>query len=137
MATNGVKLIGPQGFKESSIWRFDEDADLYYPVLSPDDIPESERDLSILAEFTLPSGATASGYVVGISRVFSLGLFCNGRTFHVNKNLKDLSIKQVEQFLSCMGLSDVHAQEVFPLAFKTNINRAEFNEMEGIFNLIE
>ncbi|WP_430444406.1 hypothetical protein [Sphingorhabdus contaminans] len=88
----------PSDFFECPIWRYDYDDDLYYPVLETDDLPESEQDLTIRAIFTTPSGKKIDGYVVGISRVFSIGLFGEDRFFYVNKNLGPESREWMNEF---------------------------------------
>lgn len=126
----------PSDFFECPIWRYDDEDDLYYPILTPEDIPESERDLSIRAVFTTPSGKKLDGYVVGISRVFSIGLFGREGFFHANKNLKPESEGWMREFIQErpeLGLSS--PKDIFPLNYTTQIYQDGYADFSGTFNL--
>jgi hypothetical protein len=136
LVTNGIKIVEARDFKIFPVWRYDEDDDLYFPVLEGRDLPDSERDISILVDCTAKSGHQFNGYIVGIRKVFSMGLFCAEKTFYVNKNLSDLSFKQMQEFLECTGLSDdLNIDDLFPLKFTTKINRDEFIDFSGTFEM--
>jgi hypothetical protein len=136
LVVEAKKLVTLQDFQSCPVWRYDEDDDLYHPVMRESDLPDSQRDVSIFAEFKTPGGHSFSGYVVGISRVFSVGLFCGDRTFHINKNIPDLSVEQVRELLACAGLDDVHTVgEFFPLEYRTLILRDEFVDFSGRFEI--
>ena len=94
MKGEGVSCPDLGSYRACSMWRYDESDDVYYPVWSPNDLPESESDLSTYARFTFPNGKVCDGYVVGVKRVFSIGLFGAGTMFFFNQNLPDLSAKQ-------------------------------------------
>ncbi|ADX46597.1 hypothetical protein Acav_2688 [Paracidovorax avenae ATCC 19860] len=101
------------------------------------ELPESERALSTRAAFTAPDGKSFDGYVVGIERVFSFGLFGGGRTFHVNMNLADLSRKQLKAFLETQpGMAGVSVEALFPLEFRTKINKDPFVDFGGRFECL-
>lgn len=109
------KLPTPSDFFACPIWRNEDGSDLFYPVLSPDDLPESERDLMIRAVFTTPGGKTFDGYVVGISRVFSIGLFGDDRFYHANQNLRAESEQYMREFIpTAVRQMFVHYGTCFP-----------------------
>ncbi|WP_123863449.1 hypothetical protein [Burkholderia plantarii] len=101
MEIDARNVLAPQDFSACPIWRYDNKDDLYHPVASADQLPESERVLSIHANFRAPDGRVFAGYVVGIERIFSFGLFAGERIFHVNLKLPDLSAKQLDAFFNC------------------------------------
>ena len=137
MAIEAKKVLLPSDFMACSIWRYDDEDDLFHPVLSGDQLPESERDLSIRAKFKTPAGDALDGYVVGISRVFSIGLFAGDRICLVNKNLPDLSLKQISAFMD--GNPQLRAKsagELFPLQYVSTIGREEFADFSGSFEML-
>jgi len=126
----------PSHFFECPIWRYEEDDDLYHPVMESDDLPDSESDLSIRALFVTPAGKTIDGYVVGISRVFSLTLFWKERLFHVNKNLIPESREFMLEFISERDDPDLRTlDDIFPLRYTTQINRLDYRDFSGTFDL--
>lgn len=130
------RLTTPSDFFACPIWRYDDEDDLYHPVLGEDEIPESERDLSFRALFVTPSGKRIDGYIVGISRVFSIALFGETRFYHANKNLGSESREWMSEFVSDhpeAGLSSW--QDLFPLRYTTQINRHGYRDFSGTFNL--
>jgi hypothetical protein len=134
LAIDAKKVLAPQDFSACAIWRYDDDDDLYHPVITPDHLPESERVLSIRATFTTPGGKSFPGYVVGIERIFSFGLFGGDRVFHVNMNLPDLSAKQLEAFLQVQaGESGQTVESLFPLGYVSEINQEPFVDFSGRF----
>lgn len=129
-------LTTPSDFFECAIWRYDEGDDLYHPVLAPDELPDSERDLSIRAVFTTPSGKKMDGYVVGISRVFSMGLFGREKLFHANKSLIHESEGWMRDFIQerpDLGLSS--PEDIFPLKYDTQIHQDGYADFSGTFDL--
>jgi hypothetical protein len=136
LVTNGIKLVSLSEFLTCPIWRYDEDDDLYYAVNHGKDLPESERDISILVECKTNSGHKFMGYVVGIEKVFSMAIFFEEKTFHVNKNLPDLSAKQMKALLMCAGFpGKVTVEQLFPIEYTTQIMRSEFKEFSGKFEV--
>lgn len=134
--SRGKRLTTPSDFFACPIWRFDDGDDNYYPVLNPDELPESERDLSIRALFVTPSGVRLDGYVVGISRVFSIGLFGRGRFFHANRNLGPESEKWMSEFIDDMSDPKLRSlKDLFPLKYSTQINREGYLDFSGTFDL--
>lgn len=137
MAIDAKKVTIPADFSACPVWRYDDEDDLYHPVLTADELPESERLLSIRARFTAANGKSFDGYVVGIERVFSIGLFGGGRVFHVNKNLPDLSEKQLRAFLQTQpGMEESPIGSLSPLGFTTTIGRGPFIDFSGSFDLV-
>ncbi|MBX9432001.1 hypothetical protein ACI2VK_08010 [Ralstonia nicotianae] len=136
MVIEAKKVATPSDFSACPIWRYDDEDDLYHPVLTADELPESERLLSIRARFVTPNGQSFDGYVVGIERVFSIGLFGGGQVFHVNKNLPDLSEKQLQAFLQTQpGPEALSTKALFPLSYTTTINREPFADFSGKFEM--
>jgi len=130
------RLTTPSDFFACPIWRYDEDDDLYHPVIEANEIPDSERDLSFRAVFVTPSGKKLDGYVVGILRVFSIGLFGRDRFYHANKNLGPESREWMSEFVSDnpdTGLTSW--QDLFPLRYTTQINRDGYRDFSGTFDL--
>lgn len=130
------RLPNPSDFFACPIWRYDEDDDLYHPVLTEDEIPDSERDLSIRAVFTTPNGMALDGYVVGISRVFSISLFGKNELFHANQNLKPESREWMSQFIyNRPDLKLSSPDDLFPLRYTTQIDRDGYREFSGTFDI--
>jgi hypothetical protein len=130
------RLASPADFMACPIWRYDDEDDLYHPILEPDQLPESERDLSTRALFVTPGNKRIDGYVVGISRVFSIALFGGDRLFHVNKNMKKLSEENIQRFIierPEYGL--VSAADIFPLGYSTQIFRPGYRDFSGVFDI--
>ena len=136
MKGEGVSCPDLGSYRACSMWRYDESDDVYYPVWSPNDLPESESDLSTYARFTFPNGKVCDGYVVGVKRVFSIGLFGAGTMFFFNQNLPDLSAKQATMFLEKVGGLEIYnVQDLFPLTYRTNVSQEGFLEVDGVFNM--
>ena len=136
MKGEGVSCPDLGSYRACSMWRYDESDDVYYPVWSPNDLPESESDLSTYARFTFPNGKVCDGYVVGVKRVFSIGLFGAGTMFFFNQSLPDLSAKQATMFLEKVGGLEIYnVQDLFPLTYRTNVSQEGFLEVDGVFNM--
>ena len=136
MKGEGVRCPDLGSYRACSMWRYDELDDVYYPVWSPNDLPDSESDLSTYARFTFPNGKVCDGYVVGVKRVFSIGLFGAGTMFFFNQNLPDLSAKQAKMFLEKVGgLEICNVQDLFPLTYRTKVGQKGFLEVDGVFNM--
>lgn len=134
MTIDAKKMIVAQDFLACAIWRYDDEDDLYHPVVSIDQLPESERALSIRANFTTSQGKSFSGYVVGIERIFSFGLFGGDRVFHVNMNLPDLSMKQLDAFFQSQpDMAGQTVESLFPLSYVSTINQEPFADFSGRF----
>ncbi|CAM3573524.1 hypothetical protein BOSP111201_13145 [Bordetella sputigena] len=66
--------------------------------------------------------------------MFSFGLFGGERTFHVNMSLVALSRKQLEAFLKTQpGMTDISVEAMFPLEYKTTINKDASVDFGGHF----
>lgn len=129
-------LLTPSDFKDYPIWRYDEDADGYFPVVGEEDLPERVRDLRLRADFTAPTGKIIMGYIVGVEDVFSIGLFSNERIYHFNKNLCDLSREQAEEFIVENGLSsELSYKTMFPLRYEAKWGNSIFNDFSGVFEM--
>lgn len=129
-------LTTPSDFFACPVWRYDDEDDLYHPVFDTDELPESEHNLSFRAVFTTPSGNKIDGYVVGISRVFSIGLFGEDHFFHANKNLGPESREWMNEFIAARSDSDLRSlEDLFPLRYATQINRIGYRDFSGTFDL--
>lgn len=138
MSSNAKESPGVSDYQEYSLWKYDEDSDLYYPVLSPKDLPDEESCLSIYSSFILPNGKEIKGCIVGVERVFSMALFGGGNLFFINKNMVDVSVEQIESLLAVQpGLEVKRALDVFPLRYRTLINLEGFSEVDGVFDMGE
>ncbi len=132
------RLMTPADFHACPVWRYDEDEDRYHPVLTENDLPESERDLSFLATFTTPKGKEIDGYVVGISRVFSIGLFGGDRFYHANKNLQTETKQWMNEFILEHSDPEIRSlKDILPLRYRTRINRDGYRDFLGVFDLRE
>jgi hypothetical protein len=131
---NGKNNLTPTDFDLCPAWKYDEGSDLFYPVSREEDLPELARDLSIRAQFTAPTGDRFDGYIVGVERVFSLGLFFDGRVYHVNKNMPGASKGQVDELLLRMGKS-LDFESMFPLSFETRWENEVFSNFSGVFGI--
>lgn len=130
------KLPTPSDFFLCPIWRYDDEDDLYHPVQDAEELPESERDLSIRAIFTTPSGKKIDGYIVGISRVFSMGLFGEDRFFHANKNLIPETKEWMNEFITQRSDPELRSlKDLFPLHYTTQIDRIGYKDFSGTFDL--
>lgn len=134
MDINGKNNLAPADFDLCPAWKYDEDSDLFYPVRREEDLPELARDLSIRAQFVAPTGDRFDGYIVGVERVFSLGLFFDGRVYHVNKNMPGASKEQVDELLLRMGKS-LDFESMFPLSFETRWETEVFSNFSGVFGM--
>lgn len=138
MSSNAKESPGKADYQEHSMWKYDDESDLYYPVISPKDLPEAESDLSIYTKFTLPNGKNVEGYTVGVERVFSMGLFGDNNIFFINKNMPDLSTEQIQMFLVEQPLLEIEkASDIFPLKYRTLINADGFSDVTGTFDMGE
>lgn len=136
MESNGKNYLIPSDFDSCPAWKYDEDSDLFYPVRREEDLPELTRDLSVRAVFTAPTGETLDGYVVGIDRIFSMGLFEGNRIYHVNKHLPGPSREQIKEYLATKNTtSHLTFESMFPLQFKTDWEDETFINFSGIFDI--
>lgn len=130
------KLLRPEDFAACALWKYDDEVDLYYPVLSAEQLPEAARDLMIRAEFRTPSGVLLNGYVVGIHGIFSIGLFGDDNIYYVNTNLLDLSRRQMQSLLANQpNLTGKTLEDLFPLEYVTTIREEAFSDFSGRFDL--
>ena len=138
MIDNGVNLLQETHFDEFQIWYYDEDHDLYYPVKSPDQILEhlDPRDLRIKAIFDTPSEISFKGYIVGIDRIFSIGIFLHQKKFQFNSNLLDLSLDEMKKLIKEMSCNHFsNKEDIFPMEFKTCFEFKNYNNFSGEFKL--
>lgn len=128
-----IKELSPAAFVECASWRYDDFSDAYFPVKSLDDLPEDVKDLRIGAEFTFANGVRAEGYVCGVERIFSIALFSAGRIFHVNSNLPELSLEQLDEFCASTGLR-LSPEALLPVRFSTSWGGRLFNDFSGVLS---
>jgi hypothetical protein len=135
------KSTWKEDFDTCSIWYYDEESDLYYPINSPDEIPDyaDPRDLRIKAIFYTPSGEPLKGYIIlppDIKReVFSIGIFVNKKKFFFNDNLLDPSKDQLEDMLKELNSDKFRSEkDVFPVKYETDFNFEGYNNFQGTFD---
>lgn len=134
MNINPVKILSRDCFLLCPAWRYDEDSDFYYPVMGVDDLPEMIRDLRIMAKFKAPAGHVFDGYISGVDRIFSIGLFFEERVYYVNKNIASASRMQVNELLSKLGIQ-LDFEDIFPLHYETCWGGCNFSDFSGNFDM--
>jgi hypothetical protein len=141
MNKEGVKNTQKEDYDTCSIWYYDEESDLYYPINSPDEIPDyaDPRDLSVKAIFYTPSGEPLKGYITlprdTKHEVFSIGIFVNGRQFFFNDNLPGPSKDQLEDMLKELDAGKFRSEkDIFPVRYETDFNFEGYNNFQGIFD---
>lgn len=134
MDVDGKNNLTPTDFDLCPAWKYDEDSDLFYLVRREEDLPELVRDLSIRTQFAAPTGDSFEGYIVGLEKVFSLGLFFDRGVYHVNKKMPGASKKQVDELLLRMGKS-LDFESMFPLNFETRWETEVFSNFSVVFNM--
>ena len=136
MKDKGKNNLIPSDFHSCPVWKYDEDSDLFYPVGGESDLPDLARDLKIRAVFMAPTGEVLEGYVVGVDRIFSMGLFLGDRVYHLNKNLRGPSRDQVEEYLAKkFPKSNLTYDGMFPLHFETRWDSVGFVNFSGVFDM--
>jgi hypothetical protein len=131
-----TKLLTPNNFDECPLWKYDDDSEYNYPVLDASQIPESERDLFTIAKFTTQYGDVLLGCVIGISYVFSVGLFGGDKIFIFNKNLPDRARQHAKNLVALHpSLRAKTVEELFPLKYQTAIGRPGYREFSGLFEM--
>jgi hypothetical protein len=126
--------LSASDFDEFASWRYDDISDMYVPVKSLEDLPEDAKDLRIRAKFVFGNGFSASGYVCGVERVFSIALFSGERIFYMNSNLPELSLDQLAEFAVSVGI-DLPARALLPVHFSTSWGGVLFNDFSGVFSV--
>lgn len=123
-------------FQIFPVWKYDEDSELFHPVVEMNDLPERTRDLFISAELVTASGLRFDGYVVGVERIFSIGLFYKNSIYHLNKNLPDISREQIRDLFSNIGSDeDLEFSSLFPINFTTKWGGEVFVDFSGSINI--
>jgi hypothetical protein len=139
LTNNNVLLLTEGHFEECPVWRFDDNGDVYYPVTTPDALPENIKDLRTSVKLYSPNGSIFNGYIVGADKIFSIGIFNKGKTFHFNKNVPEsLFMMQFKGLVSSLesGIS-IKESDLFPMKFETQFNWDEYgyNNFEGVFEI--
>ena len=136
MENNFKVVLQPSDFDVCPVWRFDEDADAYFPVRNANELPEQVRDLRIASEFITRSGQKFQGYISGVDKVSSIGLFVDAQTYHANKNLYQPSRAQMIEFIAASRLdATLTFESMFPLHFETRWENEIFKNFTGIFEM--
>lgn len=131
---NKAILLTEGHFEECPVWRFDEDSDGFYPVNEPEALPENIRDLRTAVVFTTHDGQSFNGYIVGAGRVFSIGIFKDGKTFHFNNNMP--AVINQESLNNLLSASSPLAGNIFPARYETKMQWQDkgFNNFSGEFD---
>jgi hypothetical protein len=139
----GIRYTRKEDFDACAIWYYEEESDLYYPITSPDEIPDyaDPRDLTVKALFHTPSGSVFDGYIVlprdTESKVFSIGIFVNERQFFFNNNLPGPSKEQLEDMIKELNSGNFRSEkDVFPVRYETNFSFEGYNNnnFQGMFD---
>lgn len=133
-----TELISEGDFKKHSLWGFDEESELYYPIFSLDEIPDEGFNFFIRAEFYTKSEISFMGYIVGVNRGYAISLFYRGKKYKFNKNIINGSIEQAEKLIRNFNddrLNNVN--DLFPLSYTTTIDIEPFNNITGKFDLFK
>lgn len=135
-----IRSLTPKDFNDYSVWYYEENRDIYYPITSPDEIPDyaDPRDLRIKAVFYTQSGVRLQGYIVmplEVDKVFSIGIFVDDKIFFFNHNLPDLSKEQLERMCKLINSDKLTSRDdVFPVRFETHFNFEGYNNFWGLFD---
>ena len=133
----GVEILEEGHFSKCPIWCLEED--LFYPVTTPDEMPEDPGDVRIKANFCTARGLHFSGYIVGFEKVFSIGVFVNGAGYRFNRNLPDLSGEQLSEMIKSLGSEKLKgASDMFPLHYETCFGWKDegYNNFSGDFYMV-
>jgi hypothetical protein len=123
----GVKSLNEEHFIECSVWRDDRDLDLYFPVYSPDEMPEDVRDLIIRVEFFTPNGMTFKGCIKGIDKgintLLVIWIFHEKMKYGFNRNLPKLCHEELDKLVSELPQGIPKSDDdFFPLRYETRFN---------------
>ena len=124
---NGVELLEQRHLNECPLWRDDQDKDLYFPVRSPDEMPENPGDLLIKSDFFTPNKMRFSGYIKGINKgidkLLYINIFYNGKSFGFNYNLPDLCHEHLNELIAVLpeGMAK-DKDDLFPLRYETKFD---------------
>lgn len=134
----GVKVLGEDNFKVCSIWKFQDETDLYYPIFSSKDFSEHDDEILIGAKFYSPMGMTFNGYLMDGAHVYCIGLFFKGNEFIFNKNLTSRCLKRFKELRELLPSSKtILIPDIFPLKYETVINLEGYKNITGEFDAFE
>jgi hypothetical protein len=133
-----TRILVEEDFDAHPLWRYDDETDLYYPIMSIEEVPEYSRSLFIRARFYSPAGIVFNGYLVGAENIYCIGIFCDGCEFMFNKNLPDRCFKSFNKLIENMTSGEnLKISDIFPLKYETTINIKNYRTIIGEFNAFE
>jgi len=134
----GIKLLVEDDFDAHSMWKYDDDTAVNYPITLLNEIPEYSRDLFIRAKFISPKGIILKGYLVGALNIYCIGIFSGGDEFLFNKNMPDRCMLAFEKLIKTLILKNpTLISDIFPLKYETTIDIEGFRNISGEFNAFE
>ena len=82
----GKPYLEKKDITKYSIWKVDDRDDLYYPVLSREDIPGDLYELIIRGKFRTKGGKEFFGSIVGVKHIHCIAIYVKGEKLFLNKN---------------------------------------------------
>lgn len=127
------KYLTEVDFDSHPIWKWDDRDDSFRPISSPNDFPELARDIYLKAYFVTPKKTELKGYIIGVWRVFSMGIFINGKQYIFNYNLPARANSHLDDLI--LKRIVTNKDELFPLKYKTDIAQAGMTDFSGTFDV--
>ena len=132
----GKAYISASDLKNYPLWKYNDEGDLLYPVLSVKDLPNDSFDLIVRAKFTTSNGIKLFGYIVGVRSIFSIAVYLNNQRYGFNKNLLDRCAENIRK-LRMILKHDIDMSDFSPLKFTTDISIEGFSNIDGEFDLLK
>ncbi len=133
-----IRRLTESCFDTFSMWRLDDENIIYYPVHSLEEIPDDIFSFYVRAEFTSPAGIKFKGYLTGITKYYSMGIYFNNKRYIFNKNLYKESYEDIKEIITLINSPRIKkVSDIFPLRYRTNINMLGIRELEGTFDAFE
>ncbi|MDB5105339.1 MAG: hypothetical protein JWP91_3028 [Fibrobacteres bacterium] len=104
----------------------------YHPILGDGDLPDEYGTLFILATFTLPSGKTLPGYLVGSETFYAFGIFIGEKEYSFNLNLPDIANATISEISRESGDGPV-----LPLQYKADFHWADQPPISGVIQSVQ
>lgn len=123
--------------EQHSIWKFNDNDDLYYPVISETDLKCDAHDLSIRTTFTTPYGLKLLGCTSGVENIFSIAIYLKEKIFYFNKNFPSDYTETLKKMSAILG-KNLTIENFSPLKYITDIDDlAGLGNIEGEFDLLK
>lgn len=138
---SGVTLLERHHLDKHSLWRDDQDKNLYFPVRTPNDMPDNPGDLLIKANFITPIKINFSGYIKGINKgidkLLYINIFYNGQSYGFNYNLPSLCHVHLNELIEALPEGSANSKDdLFPLRYETCFDweNYEYSNFWGSFD---